>query len=216
VKARQTEALWAKQNQHEDDRLRLFRAIGRIVEATSVLYPGSYVDIAPSMAFASVTYVDVDNRAQRFFGDAVGVLDIVVRHPGAPSDPEITFIHSDYTNALPLDVHSFDLLVSLYAGFVSEHCTGHLKIGGTLLVNSSHGGAAMASIDPRYQLSGVVESGPGGYSVNTTALDTYLGPKKPIEVTADLLHQTGRGIAYTTSPFAYLFTRVSEPSGLDL
>lgn len=216
MKARQTEALWAKQNQHEDDRLRLFRAVGRVVEATSVLYPGSYVDIAPSMTFATVTYVDVDNRAQRFFGDAAGVHDIVVRQPGAPSDPQIAFVHSDYTHALPLDVHSFDLLVSLYAGFISEHCTDHLKIGGTLLVNPSHGDAAMASIDPRYRLSGVVESRSGDYSVTTTELDTYLMAKKPIEVTADLLHQTGRGIAYTTSPFAYLFTRVSEPSSMDL
>jgi hypothetical protein len=160
VKALQTEALWAKQNQHEDDRLRLFRAIGRIVEATSVLYPGSYVDIAPSMAFATVTYVDVDNRAQRFFGDAAGVRDIVVCQPGAPSDPEIAFVHSGYTNALPLDEHSFDLLVSLYAGFISEHCTDHLKIGGTLLAKPSHGDAAMASVDPRYQLSGSWSLGP--------------------------------------------------------
>jgi hypothetical protein len=30
----------------------------------------------------------------------------------------------------------------------------------------------------------------------------------PGRVTADLIHRTGRGIAYTKSPFAYLFRRI--------
>ena len=104
---------------------------------------------------------------------------------------------------------SFDLLVSLYAGFISERCTDHLRVGGTLLVNPSHGDAAMASIDPRYQLTGVVVSRNGDYSIVRSGLGDYLIPKKPQIVTVEGLHESGRGIGYTTSPFAYLFTRIS-------
>ena len=171
-----------------------------------MFYPGSYVDLAPSFVFGSVTYLDVDKRAPAFFADTDGVLEIIAEHDGPP-EPDITFIHGDYTSPLDLPEEHFDLLVSLYAGFISEHCTQHLKIGGTLLVNPSHGDAAMASIDPRYVLAGVVKSSSGNYRVDTTDLDTYLIPKKPQAITAESLHQSGRGIGYTKSPFAYLFTR---------
>ena len=108
---------------------------------------------------------------------------------------------------LGLADESFDLLASLYAGLVSEYCTRYLRVGGTLLVNSSHGDAAMASIDSRYRLAGVVTSRAGNYRVSMDGLDSYLIPKRSVEVTAELLHRTGRGIAYTRSPFAYLFQR---------
>jgi hypothetical protein len=41
--------------------------------------------------------------------------------------------------------------------------------------------------------------------VSDRNLDAYLIAKRDIEVTADLIHESGRGIAYTKSPFAYLF-----------
>lgn len=202
-----TAELWAKHDQHEGDRWRLFSAVAQEIDAETVFYPGSYVDLAPSFVFASVTYLDVDKRAPGFFADIGGLLEIIAEHQG-PSEPDITFIHGDYSSPLDLPDEHFDLLVSLYAGFISEHCTRHLKIGGTLLVNSSHGDAAMASIDPRYALVGVVLSESGTYRVDTEGLDTYLIPKKPQTITAETLHESGRGVGYTKSPFAYLFTRV--------
>jgi hypothetical protein len=203
-----TAELWAKQDQHQGDRRRLFSAVAESVDASTVLYPGSYVDLAPSFVFDSVTYLDVDTRAARFFADTDGVREIVADHDG-PADPDITFVHSDYSSALDVPDDHFDLLVSLYAGFITEHCTRHLRIGGTLLVNPSHGDAAMASIDPRYELAGVVNASGGQYRVGTNDLDTYLIPKKPQPVTVETLHETGRGVGYTKSPFAYLFTRIA-------
>ncbi|NNF55732.1 MAG: hypothetical protein HKN03_15000 [Acidimicrobiales bacterium] len=205
---KKTAELWAKQDKHGGDRWRLFSAVATVVDGDTVLYPGSYVDIAPSFVFRSVTYLDIDSRAHRFFADADGVRELVAEHDG-PKDVEIAFIHGDYTGALDLPEEHYDLLVSLYAGFISEHCTSHLKIGGTLLVNPSHGDVAMASIDPRYSLAGVVKLSDDKYRVETSDLDTYLIPKKPQAVTIESLHKTRRGIAYTKSPFAYLFTRVA-------
>lgn len=179
------------------------------VDVQTVLYPGSYVDIAPSLVWRSVTYVDVDRRARQFFADGVGVNELLTENGVDPETHEVRFVHADYTDDLDLAEDSFDLLVSLYSGFVSEHCTRHLRIGGSLLVNPSHGDAAMASLDPRYRLRGVVEVRSGRYSVRTSDLAAHLVPKRDVEVTAELLHQTGRGVPYTTSPFAYLFERVA-------
>ena len=203
-----TATLWSLQDRHPGDRWRLFRAVSAAVPARSVLYPGSFVDLAPSFVFESVTYVDMDRRAARFFADTEGVRELIAEHTGSPS-PDVAFLHADYATDLGLVPESFDLLVSLYAGFVSEHCTRYLRRGGTLLVNSSHGDAAMAALDERYELSGVVISRDGEYRISTQDLETYLVPRRPVEITRESLHASGRGVAYTRSPFAYLFTRVS-------
>ncbi len=199
--------MWAEQDREQGDRWRLFTAVAGSVHAERVLYPGSFVDIAPSFVFPSVTYIDTDKRAAKFFDDVHGVRAIVAAHDGAPASPDITFRHADYTSELGLEPESFDLLVSLYAGFVSEACTEYLRVGGTLLVNPSHGDAAMASIDPRYRLAAVVKARSGTYRIAADRLENHLVPKKPIEITPAMLHERGRGIAYTTAPFAYLFQR---------
>jgi hypothetical protein len=204
-----TRQLWDKQNQHPGDRLRLFAAVSLAVDVDKALYPGSYVDIAASFAFASVTYVDSDARAARFFSDSTGVDEIITQQVPPAEERTWEFVGADFTTDLGLPDSSFDLLISLYAGFVSEPCTRYLRPGGWLLVNPSHGDAAIAAIDPRYRLVGVVQSRSGNYSVSDRNLDSYLIPKRDIEVTADLIHESGRGIGYTKSPFAYLFQQAS-------
>ncbi len=204
-----TRRLWEKQDRLVGDRWGLFTAVAAAIDARTVLYPGSYVDIAPSFIWPSVTYVDVDRRAEQFFADKDGITDLLTEHGVISDHHAVRFIHSDYTSDLGDPELSFDLLISLYGGFVSEHCTRYLRPGGFLLVNSSHGDAAMASLDPRHRLSGVVVADADCYSVHTDELDRYLVPKRDVEITIELLHETGRGIAYTRSPFAYLFERVS-------
>lgn len=203
-----TKQLWDKQDRHPGDRWRLFRSIADAYHPKKVLYPGSYVDVAPSFVFPDVTYVDVDRRAAAFFEDVEGVQKIIKDHDTSPGNPSFRFIHADYTD-LKLPSERFDLLISLYAGFISEYCTGFLKVGGRLLVNPSHGDAALASIDPRYELTGVVVSRSGDYQVSEENLSSYLIPKKSTKVTRDTLFKTCRGIAYTRSPFAYVFTRTT-------
>jgi hypothetical protein len=203
-----THRLWSDRDRHEGDRLRLFSAVRNAVGGVRVLYPGSFVDVAASAVYPVVTYVDIDNRTPRFFRDTSGISDII-ESMGGPPKHVVEFRHADYRDELPIETKSFVLLVSLYAGFVSEHCTRHLSVGGTLLVGPSHGDAAMASIDRRCQLTGVVVSCSGSYNVSTNQIDSYLVPKKPVDITPELLHEKGRGIAYTKSPFGYLFQRIA-------
>ena len=205
-----TRKLWAKQDQHPGDRLRLFTAVSAAFDISTVLYPGSYVDVAPSFVFDEVTYVDTDRRAARFFSDVDGVDEIIAQQREAGSDTEWRFVPGDYASDLGLPIEHYDLLVSLYAGFVSEHCTRYLRVGGLLLVNPSHGDAAMASIDPRYRLVAVVTSRSGKYSVSRNDLDSYLKPKGPATISAEALHRSGRGVGYTKPAFAYLFQRLGD------
>lgn len=203
-----TEKLWAEQDRHPGDRLRLFTAVADYVGDASVLYPGSFVDVAPSFVFDTVTYVDTDRRAAAFFTDEQGVDEIIQQHRRRPGRARWSFLAADYRT--DLDVPRVGLLVSLYAGLISEHCTRYLETGGWLLVNPSHGDVAMASLDPRYELGAVVNVRSGRYSISDAALDAYLHPKRPIDLSRDLIRERGRGIAYTASPFAYLFRKSSD------
>ena len=198
---------------HPEDRSRLFEAVSHAVDADSVLYPGSYIDIAPSIHFDDVTYIDTDRRAARFFAQRDAVHQVVARHrttTGSSRPFYVEFHHLDYTTDLPVADESIDLLISLYAGFISEYCTRYVRIGGHLLVNSSHGDAAMASIDPRWRLAAVVNRRDDRYHVSTERLDDYLIPKRGTPPTHDELHQLGRGIAYTRTAAAYLFQKIAR------
>ncbi len=204
-----TRELWERQRRSVGDRLSLFQGVATVVEATTVLYAGSYVDLTPSFVWPSVTYVDLDRRAARFFADTDGLGELLAEHGADTDDHAVRFHHADYREPLAMADESVDLLISLYAGFVSEACTRYLRVGGHLLVNPSHGDAAMASIDARYRLAAVVTGRTGRYRVGTEQLDTHLVPKRPIEVTVEHLHRTGRAVGYTRSAFAYLFRRVA-------
>lgn len=202
-----TARLWAGQSRHPGNRERLFRAVRDAVGGEKALYPGSYIDIAASFAYPSVTYVDIDRRTPGFFLDVVGIKEIIESEGGTP-ESEIRFIHADYRDELDLEPETFDLLISLYAGPVSAYCAKYLKMGGSLLANPSHGDVALASMDNRFELAGVVTSRTGDYRISTKDLHTYLIPKKPVEMSAEVIKERQRGIGYTRSPFAYLFRRI--------
>ncbi len=190
--------------------MRLFAAAAELVSsATPVLCPGSYVDIAPSVHFDEVTYVDEDVRAARFFQDEGAVRRLIAskrRELGRSGSFAIRFERADYRATLSVADRSVGLLVSLYAGLVSEHCTRYLADGGALLVNNSHGDASLASLDSRYSLAAVVKASGGRYRVAQDGLDGYLVPKRGVP-TREELHRSRRGVGYTRSPFGYLFRR---------
>lgn len=200
-------ATWTTYRESIGDRSDLFAAVRAAWEPRTALYPGSYLDLAPSTAIPSVTYVDTDRRAAGFFGDD----GLVTRElegrtlPGAGVG--VHFLAADYTEPLPVPSAGFDLLVSLFAGPVWDHCQQHLAPTGLLLANTSHGDASVAALDPGLRLVAAVHHRDGRYRLDTDDLDSYLVPRKPAAADAGEIRRQGRGIAYTRPAFAYVFGR---------
>ena len=108
------------------ERLQLFVLLAERYGIRSALYPGSYVHVTPSFVYPVTVYTDMDKRAERFFNDS-WTLDFVRKNRRYTDVPEIRFHAGDYTAGFDEPPRSFDLLVSQYAGFVSEHCKKYLK-----------------------------------------------------------------------------------------
>jgi len=152
-----------------------------------------------------VTYVDTDARAARYFADPGRVrAELAGRaRPGAAS--EVRFLAADYTRPLEVADGSVDLVISLFAGPVWDHCRRYLRPGGWLLANTSHGDASLAALDLSVRLVGVAHHRDGHFRVSSDRLDSYLVPKRPEATDPDQIRRAGRGIAYTRSAFAYVF-----------
>jgi len=152
-----------------------------------------------------VTYVDTDARAARFFADR----DLVAAELAGRTRPgagrQVRFLAADYTQPLDVAAGSMDLLISLFAGLVSDYARRYLRPGGWLLANSSHGDASLAALDPSLRLIAVAHHRDGPYRLTTDRLEDYLVPRRPDLAHADRIRAAGRGIAYTRSAFAYLF-----------
>ncbi len=199
---------WSQYRESIGDRSGLFSALAEAWPIERALYPGSYVDLSPSTAFPSVVYVDSDARAARFFADGDLVASELAERtrPGAGRD--VRFLGADYTHRLDLPDGGSDLLISLFAGPVWEHCSRYLRSGGWLLANTSHGDASLAALDPTVRLAAAVHQRDGRFRLVTDRLDRYLIPKRPQRADADEIRASGRGIAYTQTAFAYLFQRL--------
>ncbi len=196
---------WSDYRSSIGDRSGLFAALADGWPIDRALYPGSYVDLSPSTAIRSVTYVDTDVRARRFFAASDEVAQGLAGRARAGTGEEVRFLAADYTQPLDVAPESMDLLISLYAGPVSEHCRPYLRRGAWLLANASHGDASLAALDPSWRLVAVVQHRGDRYRLVTDRLEDYLVPTRPDDADPERIRATGRGIAYTRPAFAYLF-----------
>lgn len=192
----------------DHEQLDLFQLLADQYEIQSAMYPGSYVHVTPSFVYQRVVYMDSDCQAKRFFSDP-RLTDFIAARKSYPQDAQIVFYPQDYTQPVPEQEGSVDLLISLYAGFISRPCKRYLRLGGILLANNSHGDAGMASIDPDYQFIAAINRRNGQHRLTERDLDSYFIPKREVEVTAAYLEQLGRGIAYTKTAALYLFKRLT-------
>jgi hypothetical protein len=191
-----------------DERLGLFVLLKDLFSIRSALYPGSFTHLTPSFVFPITCFVDTDRRAQRFFQDPA-VLELATRRKSYQAAPIIRFHHADYSQGFDEPPGTFDLLISQYAGFVSRACKRYLRVGAYLVANTSHGDAAMASIDDDYELVGVIRRRGEWFRWIMSDLEPYLTPKKDVAVTVDHLERTRRGVAYKKSAFSYVFQRIA-------
>jgi len=201
-------ALYKKYHVDRDyENLSLFEQLVERYSIQSVLYPGCYVHITPSLCIPRAVYVDLESPAKKFFDDP-GVLKYVKERKSYDGDPSITFYHQSYNDPIPEQEGSFDLLISQYAGFISEATKKYLKKGGILIANNSHGDAGLASIDSDFKLVAVVNKREDKFVISDKDLDQYFVPKKKIDITKKYLKDLGRGLGYTKTATNYIFKRL--------
>lgn len=191
-----------------DERLGLFRLLAEKFGIESGLYPGSFVHITPSLVIPHMVYVDMDKRCKSFF-KSEATRDFVDQHKEYEQSASYSFHQADFSNGFPEEKGSFDLLISLYAGFISKYCGEYLKPGKILVANNSHGDAPMAYLDARYELIGVVKRNGNRFSCSEKDLDSYFIPKanKPLDKVT--IEKTMQGPAYTKTAYAYVFKKLS-------
>ncbi len=134
-----------------NDMPEVFGQVRREFHVERALYPGSYLHVTPSLFFPEVCYVD------SLAGIAVALADpdlqgYVTDHKHYPRIPNIRCYQDDYHTFNSEPEESFDLLISLNAGDVSQACKRFLPSGGLLLVNDEHYDARRAFVDPDYVL----------------------------------------------------------------
>lgn len=180
----------------------LYRAIMIEYSIKTALYPGSYIDIAPSIVIEDVTYVDSFKGANNFFEDMDVILSYIETHKEYSEMPRLRYFYSDYSK---LEINlSVDLLISQYAGFVGQETKKFLKKGGILLCNDSHGDATLAFLDDDYELIGVVDS---NKKIVTNELDSYFKFKRSREIDVDKVRSTMKGPKYKLMTENYIFRK---------
>lgn len=147
-----------------DWHLKVFRRINDRFSPQHVLYPGSWIHVTPSLVFPDVVYVDLYKHLTRAFNDP-DVQQYIVARKEYPQCPRMIPYQTDYRDPFGEVLGSFDLLLSLSSGFVSQACGMYLKPDGILLVNDEHYDAGMAYVDPKYTLIGI-------FTTDTTYLDS--------------------------------------------
>lgn len=196
----------------QDERRGLFEIARGEFGVERGLYPGCFVHVTPSFYIPEMAYVDSDANAARFF-KAGKATALVAREKVYQGDAQVAFYAADYTDALPLMDGSFDLMVSQYAGPISEHCKRYLRSGGILIANNSHGDAGLAHNDPDFELVAVIQRRVTKFTLSRSDLGAYFVPKtKALPTDRDAarayLLDLGRGVGYVKSAADYVFRLV--------
>ncbi len=131
----------------------VFRQVRAAFQVRRVLYPGSYLHITPSLFFPDVCYIDSLEGIARALASP-DLTGYIADHKDYPEAAEIRCYQQDYRAFAAEPAESFDLLISLNAGLISQAGKGFLASGGLLLVNDEHYDARRAFVDPDYLLSG--------------------------------------------------------------
>lgn len=188
------------------DRKNLIKSLVERFTIKSALYPGSYIHITPSFLIPKVVYVDLDKKAKKFFAENA-VYRFINDQKEYEEEASVNFYPSDYSKPFLKEELMVDLLISQYAGFISQSCKQYLKTGGILVANNSHGDAGVAFHDESFQLIAVANNRKGKWVISDKKLEEYFIPKKDFEVTKEYLLTLNRGLGYKKSAGVYIFRK---------
>lgn len=184
------------------DRKQVYETIADTFDVKRELYPGSHVDVAPSLVIPHVIYVDSFKGTIRFFKQIETVQELMNQRKKYDEPCMIEFFGQDYTQ--PLDIEPVDLIISQYAGFVGQATKHYLKPGGILLCNDSHGDATLAQFDETFELIGVMGI---TNELIQTGLDDYFRLPKGKDVDVAEVKKTMKGPSYLKAVEHYMFQK---------
>lgn len=185
------------------DRKSLYKLVAKEFNIKTAIYPGSHIDIAPSMIIPKVTYIDNFKGAIKFFKEIDIIKKYIESNKEYKEPCEIAFIGQDYKESLAIE--QVDLIISQYAGFVGQDTKNSLKIGGILLANDSHGDASLAYLDDDYEFIGVINE---SNKIERRNLEKYFKLAKEKEIDLEEIHKKMKGPKYKVRVENYLFKKV--------
>jgi len=188
------------------DRISIYSLVAKKYNIKRALYPGSHIDISPSMVIPEVTYVDNYKGAIKFFEDIRDIEKYVNRNKEYQEMCNIIFIGTDYNNEL--NINKVDIIISQYAGFVGQATKRYLKEGGILLCNDSHGDATLAYLDEDYILVGVIDR---HNNISTKQLEKYFVFKNGRKIDENKVRSTMKGPKYEIQATNYIFKLKTQP-----
>ena len=166
-----------------DWHLQAFLIVSKKFSPRKVLYPGSWIHVTPSLVFPHVVYVDSFSKMERVFNNSE-LLEYIEEHSQYQIKPKLIFHKSDYRDDFGETKASFDLLISLSSGFVSQACAPYLKKSGLLLANNEHYDASMAYVDPKFKAIGIFKT-PELLIQSEKEIESYFLTTKGIPITRE-------------------------------
>lgn len=185
------------------DRKSLYKEVVKEYNIKSAVYPGSHIDIAPSMVIPKVIYIDNFKGAIKFFKEIDKIEDYINAKKEYSEKCYLSFIAEDYREEINID--KVDLIISQFAGFVGQDTKEHLKIGGILLANDSHGDATLAYKDDDFELIAIAKN---NHKIVTKDLDKYFKLAKDKVIDTALVKRTMKGLKYTLRADNYIFRKI--------
>lgn len=187
------------------DRKSLYKSVVKEYDIKTAIYPGSHIDIAPSLVVPKVTYIDNFKAAIKFFKEIDTIKQYVDQNKEYEEPCEIEFIGKDYRNTLTIE--KVDLIISQFAGFVGQATKDLLKDGGLLLANDSHGDASLANLDEEFELIGVIHS---GNKIQKNNLSDYFKIPKDKNIDLNETKTKMKGLKYELKAENYLFQKINK------
>ena len=154
------------------------------------MYPGSWIHLTPSLVFPYVVYIDNFAKMESMFSDPE-LLEYIGTNSEIDGEANIKVHQMDYRGEIPEEKTSFDLLISLSGGFVSQYCRSYLKKNGILFVNNEHYDAIKAFVDEDFLPVGVFTS--NGKLINQPkSIQEYFLTKKNEVITSEMVIENSK------------------------
>jgi hypothetical protein len=173
-----------------DPYLRVLKSLKNNYEIKRVMYPGSWIHLTPSLVFPYVVYVDNFAKMESMLSDPE-LLEYIGKYSEIYGELIIKVHQIDYRAEIPEEKTSFDLLISLSSGFVSQYCGLYLKKNGILFVNNEHHDATKAFEDKDFLPIGAFTSN-GKLIHQPKSIQEYFLTKKNEVITSEMVTENSK------------------------